>query len=423
MRFRAQPSALSGTIRAPPSKSYTHRTILTAALSGGPCRIARPLLSEDTEATISGIEALGAEVARGDDGLTVSCEGLRPPIREIDARNSGTTLRLLSGIAALLDGPTVLTGDASLRTRPMGPLLDALIGLGAKCRSLGPNGCPPVEIRGPIRGGEISIPGFVSSQFISSLLIACPLAPEFTSVRVLPPLRSEPYVEVTLHVLERFGVAAQAASGWFYIPGRQAYHPVDFTVPGDFSSATFAFVAAAITRGDVTVEGLDSWMPQGDRRILRKLEAFGVAVETYSDRVRVRGEPLRGQTVDIGDTPDLFPALAVLATQAAGESRFVNGEHLRLKESDRIESTVAFLKAMGADVQGTRDGCIVRGPTPLREALVDSRGDHRILMAAAVAGLVADGPVDITNPMCYRVSYPSFLEDFQSLGAKFEVVS
>lgn len=422
MRFRAKPSMVAGRIRAPPSKSYTHRAVLLAALSGGPCRIARPLLSEDTEATIAGVQAFGTEVVRRDDGLVISSNGLRSPEGEVDARNSGTTIRLLSGVAALVDGPSLLTGDASLRKRPMGPLLDALIGLGAQCRSLGENGCPPVEIRGPMRGGEISIPGFVSSQFISSLLIACPMAPEFTSVRVLPPLRSEPYVDVTIHMLSRFGVGAQVASDWFYIPGRQSYRPTDFAVPGDFSSASFPLVAAAITDGDVTVEGLDAWMPQGDRRVLRLLETFGAAVDVRSDRVRVHGGALKGQTIDIGDTPDLFPILAVLATRAEGESRFVNGEHLRLKESDRIASTVAFLGAMGADVRGTRDGCIVRGPSRLHEAFVESLGDHRILMAAAVAGLVADGPVDISDPSCYRVSYPSFLEDFRTLGADFEVV-
>ena len=422
MRFRSGPGRLQGRARAPPSKSYTHRAILLAALSGGPCRVSRPLLSEDTEATLAGVEAFGAEVAREEAGLRIACDALVAPSAEIDARNSGTTLRLLAGVAALVDGTTVLTGDASLRRRPMGPLLDALIGLGARCRSLGENGCPPVEVRGPLRGGEISIPGFVSSQFISSLLIACPLAPEFTSIRVLPPLRSEPYVEVTLHMLERFGVAAQAAEDRYYIPGRQAYRAVDFPVPGDFSSAAFPLVGAAITDGDVTLEGLDEWMPQGDRRVLDHLRAFGATVDVTADAVRSRGGPLRGQTIDIGDTPDLFPPLAVLATQARGETRFVNGEHLRLKESDRIETTVSFLQAMGADARGTRDGAVIRGPTPLHEAFVDSHGDHRILMAAAVAGLVADGAVDIGDPWSFRVSYPTFLDDFRGLGAPYEVV-
>lgn len=422
MRFRAKPSKVSGTVRAPPSKSYTHRAIVLAALSGGPCRVLRPLLSEDTEATISGVEALGAEVTRKPDGLRISSEGLRAPVAEIDARNSGTTLRLLTGVAALLSSPTVLTGDASLRKRPMGPLLDALNGLGARARSLGGDGRPPVEIRGPLRGGKASIPGSVSSQFLSSLLVACPLAPKATTVEVLPPIRSEPYVEVTLTMLREFGVEARADGNELRIPGEQRYHPTDFEVPGDFSSAAFPLVAAAISGGDVTVEGLDASLPQGDRRILEILGSFGASVVARRDRVRVRGDALVGRTVDLNDTPDLFPVLAVLATQARGESRFENGAHLRLKESDRIETTVAFLKAMGAEVRGTKDGCVVRGPSRLHGAFVESQGDHRILMAAAVAGLVADDAVDITDPTCFRVSYPSFLDDFKALGADVAVV-
>jgi len=423
VRFLVRPSRVSGRTRAPPSKSYTHRAFLLGALSGGPCRVSWPLLSDDTEATLAGLEALGADVRREGHEVRIASDGLRAPVAEIDARNSGTTLRLLTGVAAVLDGTTRLTGDASLRKRPMGPLLDALIGLGARCRSLGDQGTPPVEVTGPMRGGEISIPGFVSSQFVSSLLIACPLAQEYTTIRVLPPLRSEPYVEVTLHMLERFGVGAQSSEDFYYVPGRQVYRPVDFSVPGDFSSAAFPLVAATLTDGDVVLEGLDAWMPQGDRRVLDHLRAFGATVDVAPDEVRVRGGPLTGQTIDIGDTPDLFPVLAVLATQASGESRFVNGEHLRLKESDRIETTTAFLRAMGAEVRGTRDGCVVQGPSKLREAFVDSHGDHRILMAAAVAGLAADGPVDISEPECYRVSYPTFLEDFRSLGADVEVVA
>ncbi len=352
----------------------------------------------------------------------MTSDGLRAPPKKVDARNSGTTLRLLTGVAALLASPTILTGDASLVKRPMGPLLDALQSLGARARSLGGDGRPPVEIRGPLKGGKASIPGSVSSQFLSSLLVACPLAPQATTVEVVPPIRSEPYLEVTLSTLRAFGVEARADGNELRIPGEQRYRPTEFEVPGDFSSAAFPLVAAAITRGDVTVEGLDASLPQGDRRIVDLVRDFGAAVVARADRVRVRDGELTGRTVDLNDTPDLFPVLAVLATQARGESRFVNGEHLRLKESDRIETTVTFLKAMGAYVHATRDGCVVRGPSRLHGAFVDSQGDHRILMAAAVAGLVADNAVDITDAACYRVSYPSFLEDLRSLGADMEVL-
>lgn len=422
MRLRVHASKVRGSVRAPASKSYTHRAILLAALSGGSCRVNRPLLSDDTEATLAGVEALGARVDRLKDSLRIECETLRVPPREVDARNSGTTLRLLTGVVALLPGTTVLTGDASLRKRPMGPLLDALRQLGAKARALGPDGRPPVEVTGPMRGGPVTLPGSVSSQFLSSLLIACPLAARATDLHVAPPILSEPYVEITQHMIQRFGGKVLGRVPDVHIPGRQRYIPSDFSVPGDFSSAAFPLVAAAVSGGDVTVDGLDPELPQGDRRIVDILRAFGADVTVDRDGVRVRAGPLEAQTVDLGGTPDLFPVLAVLATQARGESRFVNGAHLRLKESDRIASTVAFLRAMGADADGTPDGCVVRGPCRLHGARAEALGDHRILMAAAVAGLVANEPVDISDPDAYRVSYPTFLEDFRALGADLEVI-
>jgi len=374
VRYRALASRVSGSIQAPPSKSYTHRAVILAALSSGPCRIRRPLLAEDTEATIGGMAAFGAEIERTADGLRVASDSLRPPGMPIDARNSGTTLRLLTGVAALLEGSTTLSGDASLRKRPMGPLLDALTVLGARARSSSGDGLPPVEVEGVLRGGRVSLSGSVSSQFLSSLLIACPLAGNRSEIRVLPPRRSEPYVEMTRQMVRAFGVDIVVDEGAYLVPGGRTYRPTDLEVPGDFSSAAFPLVAAA------------------------------------------------GQTVDVSDTPDLFPILAVLATQANGETHFVNGEHLRVKESDRIASTVAMLRALGAHAEPTADGCVVHGPASLRGAFIDSRADHRILMAAAIAGLAADDSVDISDPWCFRVSYPSFLDDMRALGALHAVV-
>ncbi len=422
MKLRVRPSRVHGRVRAPPSKSYTHRAVLLGVLSGGPCRIENPLLSEDTEATLVGVEALGATVERLPGAVRVACPRLHVPEHPIDARNSGTTLRLLSGAVALLRGTTVLTGDASLRARPMGPLVEALNRLGATARALGEGGRPPVEVTGPLRGGNVTVPGSVSSQFLSSLLIACPLAPRDTDLEVTPPILSEPYIEITQFMLRRFGVSVSGGGTRFRIPGGQRYIPCDVTVPGDFSSAAFPLVAAAISQGDVTVEGLDPSVPQGDRRIVDFLQASGAAVAVAKESVRVRGRALTAQTIDLAATPDLFPVLAVLASQAHGESRFVNGAHLRFKESDRIASTAALLKAMGSDVRPTPDGCVVRGPTRLRGAAIDSQGDHRILMAAAVAALAANGAVEITDAEAFRVSYPSFLDDFRALGAEMEMI-
>jgi len=423
MKYRSLPSRVSGTIRAPPSKSVTHRAVVLAALSSGSSQIRRPLRSQDTNATLDGVEAFGAHVARDRVSVRVDGDSLRVPNGPVDARNSGTTLRLLAGVASLLPGATTLTGDSSLRKRPMGPLLDALRALGAGAISLGGDGRPPVEIRGTLRGGSASLPGDVSSQFLSSLLLAGPLAAQGVEIRVIPPIRSEPYIKLTVQMMRWFGVDVTADDGLYRTSGGQRYRATDTDVPGDFSSAAFPLVASAITDGDVTVTGLDVDGPLGDRKIVDILRAFGASIEVSGDRVRAQGGPLVAQTVDIGDTPDLFPILAVLASQARGESRFVNGRHLRFKESDRIEATVSLLLGLGGRAKPTDDGCLVSGPTRLLGGSVDARGDHRILMAAAVAGLVARGAVDVSDPWSFRVSYPSFLEDFLALGALHGVVA
>jgi 3-phosphoshikimate 1-carboxyvinyltransferase len=416
-------SRVSGIIAASPSKSATHRAIVLAALSNAPSLIRRALRSEDTEATIEGVAAFGAHLSRDGGDLRVTSDALRVPTKQIDARNSGTTLRLLSGVASLVPGTTTLTGDSSLQKRPMGPLLDALRALGVEAASLGGDGRPPVEIRGVLRGGSANVPGDVSSQFLSSLLVVCPLAGADSEIRVLPPVRSEPYVQMTCEMMHRFGVDVTVDDGVYRTRGRQAYRGTDVDVPGDFSSSAFPLVAAAITDGDVTVTGLDVDEPQGDRAILGILRSFGAQIDISAGGVRVRGGRLTAQTVDIGDTPDLFPILAVLASQAEGETRFLNGSHLRFKESDRIEATVSMIRGLGGHAEATEDGCLVSGPSHLLGGSVDTRGDHRILMAGAVAGLVARGSTDLSDPWSFRVSYPSFLADFQALGALHAVVA
>jgi 3-phosphoshikimate 1-carboxyvinyltransferase len=364
-----------------------------------------------------GMAAFGTEFESSGEELRVIPNPLRSPAEPLDVGNSGTTLRLLAGVASLIDGVSLLTGDASLQGRPMGPLLEALSALGASTKSLGRGGRPPVEIRGILRGGATTLPGDVSSQFLSSLLIACPLAANESLVEIRSPLRSTPYVEMTRDMLADFGVDVTGDIHSYRIPGGQSYHPTDIEVPGDFSSAAFPLVAAAITDGDVTVTDLDFEGPYGGRKIVDILRSFGAQVDVASDRVRVQSGPLAAQTVDVSDHSDLFPVLAVLASQAQGETRFVNGGHLRFKESDRIDATVSMLQALGGRARTTPDGCVVLGPARFLGGSVDARGDHRILMAAAVAGLAARAPVNISDPWCFRTSYPSFLDDMRNLGA------
>lgn len=417
MKLEVSRSAVNGVVRAPPSKSYTHRAIILAGLARGISVIKRPLLSGDTMATLQGMEMFGATARQEGDDLTIRGGRIRPPSGEIDCGNSGTTLRLLTGIASLLPSAVTLTGDASLQQRPMKPLLNALSELGVSATSARNDGMAPLIIRGPNRGRWAHIKGDVSSQFISSLLISSALKELDTEIVITTPLLSKPYIDITMDLMARFGVRSWETKNGFHVPGSQTYRPLTLTIPGDYSSAAYPLVAGALT-GRATVTGLDQHDRQGDRRAVDILASFGARMSWKDDSVTAEMGSLKGQDIDLRDSPDLFPILAVLATQAEGASRLHGAEHLRHKESDRIRATVAFLKSMGADIKEIEDGCEVRGPTPLKGRSVETMGDHRIMMAEVVAAMVADGTTIIGESESAAISYPSFVADLRSLGAK-----
>jgi len=384
-------------------------------------KLQKPLLSDDTKATLDALLAFGAEVMHDGGNLDIWCEELRPAMRTIDARNSGTTLRLMTAVGALLPAQATLTGDASLVKRPMGPLVEALRQLGARCDYLGSNGCAPLAVTGPMVGRSSKITGDVSSQFVSALLIACCRKKGDTELVVEGRLRSRPYVDITLRMLRDFGVDVEESRGKFTVPGDQSLSLETYTVPGDYSSAAFSLAAAAATGGDVTVSNLDPRSPQGDRAFLEHLKAFGAKVSVHGSSVRVIGRRLAGATVDVRDTPDLFPVLAVLGALADGRTVLRGGENLRAKESDRIATTTAFLNAMGGTVKANDDGCEILGGEKLRGTTVTTAGDHRILMAAAVAALASSGETRIEDDESYAVSYPGFVRDMHQLGCRLEV--
>jgi len=421
VKLIVKPSALQGTLSSTPSKSHTHRALVLAGLANGETRLRRPLIGGDTQATVRGMEQFGASFRAEDDDRIVRGGRLRAPASAIDCANSGTTIRLLAGIASLLPYSVTLTGDASLQQRPMKPLISALTEMGVHASSQN-NGCPPLIIRGPNKGRWTHIKGDISSQFISSLLISSALKELDTEIVITTPLKSRPYVQITRDMMSHFGATTAETKNGYRVMGGQRYRPRDYTIPGDYSSASFPLVAGALA-GKVTVTGLDPQDQQGDRSILDVLARFGASVTRGGESVTVGKGDLHGTEVDLGDSPDAFPILAVLATQARGESALTNAEHLRFKESDRIATTVSFLKAMGADIEERKDGCVVRGPTRLKGRSIDPSGDHRILMAAAVAGLVAEGTTTISHGDSYAISYPRFPEDLRALGANVEVVN
>lgn len=418
MSLVVHPGSVHGTVVAPPSKSYTHRAYLLGLLAEGATTVSDPLRSEDPRATLAGVEALGARVTRGDSVRIESDGAVRAARETVDCLNSGTTLRLLSAIASLADGATRLTGDSSLVKRPMQPLLDALGAVGVKTTSAG--GKAPLTVRGPMRGGRATLPGDMSSQFVSALILAGSKTTAGVDIEIAGQLKSRPYVDITLEMMEDFGARAERVGEGFHVAGGQRYRAREYRVPGDFSTAAFPLVAGALA-GEVAVENLPARTAQGDKAILDYLERFGADVRRDARRANVRKSALRGCHIDLSDTPDAFPALCALAAHAQGETVLSGAAHLRFKESDRIRAMVTNLQKMGVDAREREDGAVIRGgPVRAARGLV-TEGDHRVLMALAVCALSADGPLELDDHEAHAVSYPSFLDDLQRMGARVEV--
>jgi 3-phosphoshikimate 1-carboxyvinyltransferase len=458
-------SRVRGRVRAPPSKSYTHRAILAAGYADG-ALVRDPLVSADTEATMGAVEAFGGRVERvadatggegeadaGDGGpvgaLDVSGFDGRPDVPDdvIDCENSGTTTRLVTACAALADGITVITGDDSLRSRPQGPLLDAVGQLGGRAESTRGNGRAPLVVKGPTEGGAVSIPGDVSSQYVTALLMAGAVTEEGVEIDLETELKSAPYVDITLEVLEAFGVDAEPVRRdggdgddgllGFRVAGGQSYDPAggEYRVPGDFSSISYLLAAGAVAGGGgddsgdggaadsegdaVVVEGAVP-SAQGDTAVVDVLERMGadVAWDREAGELTVRGSDLSGVEVDVGDTPDLLPTIATLGAVADGETRITNCEHVRYKETDRVSAMAEELTELGAVLEEERDVLTVRGgESELVGSTVDGRADHRIVMSLAVAGLVADGETRIGGAEHVDVSFPSFFDALSGIGA------
>ena len=401
------PRALSGRVAAIPSKSHVHRLLLCAALSDGPTVIGCPALSADIRATLRCIEALGCAVERSEETLTVTPPMLYPQNPVCDCGESGSTLRFLLPVLCALGTGGTLLRSGRLPQRPLAPLDTQLTLHGAR---LSPTGEEPLCLRGQLTPGEYALPGGVSSQYITGLLFALPLLPGDSTLTVTGKLESAPYIQMTLRALERFGVAVHKTGKGYAIPGRQKYtSPGRVEAEGDWSNAAFWLCAGALG-GPVTVTGLDRSSCQGDRAVLDALSRFGADVSVSEDAVTVKKRALRGIDWDASDTPDLVPALAAVAAAAEGETRFTGASRLRLKESDRIESGCAMLSALGVRTQQTEDGFTVFGSGRIRAGAVQGCGDHRIVMAAAVSALAADGEVTILGAEAADKSYPAFFE-------------
>ncbi|HJJ38878.1 MAG TPA: 3-phosphoshikimate 1-carboxyvinyltransferase [Methanocorpusculum sp.] len=405
--YTVYPSKIFGTVRAPASKSETHREYVLSALAHGTSVIRNPLVSADTEATLCGIAALGANVVRNGSDVIITGGFLHAADDVIDCGNSGTTVRFLTGVASRICGTTRFTGDKSLMKRPMQPLLDAL---SASCGAEFSFEDGILSVTGSSREAVCAeIRGDISSQFISSLLIAG------ISVKLTSPLVSSSYVDMTIHTLEMRDVHIEKTlEGFFVDSKRNVLLPRTAEISGDWSSAAFLFAAGALS-GQVTVTGLDVDSIQGDKRIVSLLQKFGADI-SFGDGITVSKSNLKACDADLSDTPDLFPALAVIAAAASGTSRLYGVSHLIYKESNRLSTMSAILSEMSASVE-VSSGCVMITGGKLHGASVSAESDHRLFMAAAVAGLCAEGTVSISDgDNVFAVSYPAFVQDIRLLG-------
>jgi 3-phosphoshikimate 1-carboxyvinyltransferase len=415
---------LKGQVCAPPSKPYTQRMLIAAALANGTSKLSNPLISEDTEATARAVKALGAKVKMDEECWTV--QGAHPITgaeKPIDCGESGATLRFMIPVAALAKKPSTFKLGKGLAKRPVEPLLESLKQIGATAAIQKEKGRVSVRVEGGgIQGGRTSMPGDVSSQFVSGLMFACPLAEKDTLLTLTSLLESKSYVLMTEKVLEKHGIKVDISEDFkrVKIPADQTYLPLDSRVPGDFSSAAFLLAAAAITQSQVAVQNLDYGTIQGDKAIVRILQQMGVEGKVCENQIEIVGKtsPLKAVDVDATDIPDLVPVCTVLACSSEGTTKIQDAERLRLKESDRLDALHTELGKMGAQITMTEDSLTIHGPCVLHGAEIDPRNDHRIAMACAVAALQATGETTIRDAECVRKSYPNFFTDLRLLGAE-----
>lgn len=415
---------LFGIIKAPPSKSYTHRAIMVGCMNGT-CRIVNPLYSNDTLATINAWRQLGAVIRRESNYLQIKgFQGLpHLKVHSLNMGESGTLLRFILPIIALAKGNFKIQGKGTLLGRPNKAIAEALKSWGIDICGVGKSHKLPIILKskGEIRGGKTYVSGREGSQTVSALLIVAPFAKDDTTIIVKDKLFSRPYVDITIDVLRQAGIEVRRQDYQrFYVRCGQKFRLQRFIVPGDYSSVAFLIAAASLLPSDVTITDLKE-DKQGDRKIIDILHNMGAEIKCFSNAVRIKGPfELKGIDIDCSDTPDLVPVLTVLGCFAEGKTRIYNIGHLAYKESNRITAPSRELMKLGAEVSTTKDSIIVR-QSRLKPGDVSSSDDHRIAMALVVAGLRI-GDVRISGVECISKSYPGFLQDIKSLGAKFTIL-
>ena len=418
MKCRVEKSEINGDIICPPNKSYTHRAIFIASLAMDKSIIKNILRSEDTNATIGACKNFGVEIDDvGNDVTVTSANELKIKSDTIDAANSGTTIRIATAIASLADDKITLTGDSSLKKRPMQPLLDALESLGAQCSSS--NGKPPISVKGRIKGGKVKIPGNMSSQFISALMITAPKLENGLIINIDGKLVSKPYIDATVTTMKKFGVDVEIKTPYKkYIIPEQNYKSTTLTIPSDFSSLALLLAAAVLLGEDLTIKASTGSMPQADEAIIDILETMGVVVTLNKNIIKIKSpKKLDGGKFDLSDSPDLVPAIAILALKSSKPIEIFNVEHVRYKETDRISIIARELSKLGIKVEEKKDGLILSNSDNLNGADLNSENDHRLFMAFSIAGMYV-GNCTVSDPESVKISYPDFISEMKRIGCK-----
>ena len=414
---------IKGVVKAPPSKSYTHRALFISSLAQGDSYLKDPLYSADTMASLEACQSLGCDIKVQDEYCLVKGTGgeLKTPENVLDLKNSGTTLRFLTTMASLAPGCSILTGDKSLRGRPMQVLLDSLYNLGVHAYSTRKNGLPPIVVKNGFKGGKTSINGKVSSQYLSSLLISAPYAEKAVEIQIIDNPVSQPYVEMTLDIMQQFEVKVIRPKPRSFHIENKIYKGKNYTIEGDYSSASYLIAAAAALEGDITLKNLFPDSKQGDKMILDIVQKMGAKIKQKHDQISIQGEGyLKGVDVNLNNSPDLLPTVSALAAIAEGTSHIKGVEHARYKETDRVHTMAQELSKLGVKLTEKPDGLIIQGGA--KGGRVESHGDHRLVMALTIVGLVTGG-IQIENANVHQVSFPQFIPIMQKLGCKINPYS
>ena len=415
MNVIIHPKKLKGNVLIPPSKSLSHRAIIAACLAEGESIISNISFSKDINATISAMEALGAKVVKDGSTLYITGSKIKRVKDLIDANESGSTIRFMIPIALVSNEPITFTGKNNLVNRPLDSYYEIFDNLGIEYTHP-ENAYLPLCVNGGLKSGVYKMRGDISSQFITGLLYALPLLDGDSKIIITTNMESIGYIDLTLDVLKDFGIEIDNINyKEFIIKGNQKYKPSNYIVEGDYSQTAFYLVGGALGN-DINILGMKEKSLQGDKKVIEDIKAMNGDVTFIDGILKCNKSDTKSAVIDFSQSPDLGPALSVLASLSQGTSHFINASRLRIKECDRITCVLEELNKMGANITETPDSMIINGVTKLHGTVVDSHNDHRLAMAFAMAATVCDGDVKILNAECVSKSYPHFWEDYIKLG-------